>query len=498
MKAYKFLFLFLSLLLVGACSEDTIDNIGRGTITGRVVHEGSNQPVENVKISTNPNSSTVFTDSDGYFVIENVPADDYSVQAKKDGLLTKFEAATVLSNAEVNVIFEMSPESASNKAPKAPTGIYPEDNAQNVDVTVDFAWRSSDPDQDSLAYVLELRNDMNDDVMRYSGIRDTTYTVEGLQYGYKYFWQVKVSDSINDPVLSPVYSFETIEDASRRYLFVKKINGNSVIFAAGDAGVEYQLTSSNQNSFRPRRNPASNKIAFLRNVGGQTQLFTMDPDGSGQQQITSAIPVNGFNLNKIGFSWAQDGAALVYPNFSKLYQVNATGGGTKLLYQTPDGKFITDVDVSKDDSMMAVLTNSSNGYNASIYTLNMSGQRLQTIVDNVQGALGGIDISVDKKKLLYTRDLSGYESEDYRQLDTSIFLYDFATGESTNVSYDKDNGTNDLDPRFSPNEADIIFVNTSNDGVSQKNILESSLQDLADGTVGRTELFQDAMMPDWE
>ena len=59
---------------------------------------------------------------------------------------------------------------------------------------------------------------------------------------------------------------------------------------------------------------------------------------------------------------------------------------------------------------------------------------------------------------------------------------------------EKESGTNDLDPRFSPNEANIIFVNTSNDGISQKNITKTNLS----GNLQRIILFQDAAMPDWE
>ena len=61
------------------------------------------------------------------------------------------------------------------------------------------------------------------------------------------------------------------------------------------------------------------------------------------------------------------------------------------------------------------------------------------------------------------------------------------------LSDQKVDGTNDLDPRFSPNEASVIFVNTSNDGISQSNIVK---QILAGGS--RTELFSNSTMPDWE
>src|SRR5690606_27789444 len=111
--------LLLALLFLG-CSEDTIDNLGLGTITGTVVSQGSNEPIENVRISTTPTSSTVFTDENGYFEIKNIPENEYSIQAKKEGLLTRFEGATVIANSEVNVIFEMSTEDENNLQPSTP------------------------------------------------------------------------------------------------------------------------------------------------------------------------------------------------------------------------------------------------------------------------------------------------------------------------------------------------------------------------------------------
>lgn len=58
---------------------------------------------------------------------------------------------------------------------------------------------------------------------------------------------------------------------------------------------------------------------------------------------------------------------------------------------------------------------------------------------------------------------------------------------------EKPDGSNDVDPRFSPNDAEVIFTNTSNDGISVKNVLKITLQDNT-----RTTLFTNAEMPDWE
>ena len=128
-----------------------------------------------------------------------------------------------------------------------------------------------------------------------------------------------------------------------------------------------------------------------------------------------------------------------------------------------------------------------------IFTIDMSGNLVDTVLSGVLGAAGGLNISVDNKLLLYTYDVSEYENADNRQLDTRIFVYEFSTTIATDVSEDKVAGTNDLDPRFSPNEAEVLFVNTSNDGISTKSIYRMGI-DNSD----RTELFIDAIMPDWE
>jgi hypothetical protein len=131
----------------------------------------------------------------------------------------------------------------------------------------------------------------------------------------------------------------------------------------------------------------------------------------------------------------------------------------------------------------------------------MNGNKLTSVLSGVNGAAGGLNLSVDSKMLLYTYDISEFESSTYRQLDSRMFIYYFDMDTKVDISEDKIDGTIDLDPRFSPNEAKIIFVNTSNDGISQKNIFTQSL-DNDDSTGGnnynREEKFTNAIMPDWE
>ena len=491
---FKYISLSLLLFLFVNCSEDKISLTGEGTITGIVVTIGDNTPLENVKISTNPSTSIVFTDAQGNFLIENVPVEDYSVQAEKVDYLTQFEGITITDNATVNVIFEMDIETANNRPPDSPVLITPENNAIDQEVEVELFWSGSDPEDDDLTYSLEILNDQNSEVLEFTNLTDTTYTVSGLQYGLKYFWQVSASDDINEPTYSDIFTFETLPFPNNRYFFVRKIDGNNVIFSADDEGNEIQLTSSSSNSWRPRKAENLNKIAFLRTNGGETHIYTMNLDGSDVFQVTNSVPVSGFNLEELDFSWRNNDVRILFPSFDKLYQIAPNGGAQIQIHQTTDGNFISEVDWNQQTSSIALKTNNSVGYNVSIYTINTSGVIQDVVLENVTGAAGGLDYSFDGSKLLYTYDITGNENTEYRQLDTNMFVYDFNTMAALNVSDGKVAGTNDLDARFSPSEAQLIFVNTSNDGVSQNDVYTMDI-----GSASSREVFlEDAKMPDWK
>lgn len=492
--SFKYIFLSFVLMFFINCSEDKITLTGKGTITGIAVSVGDFEPLENVKVSTNPFSSIVFTDSNGNFEIPEVPINDYSIQAEKDGYLTQFEGITVLDESTINVVFEMNLATSTNKAPNMPVLSTPSNNAIDQAIDVQLLWSGSDPDNDILSYSIEILNDENSEVLEFTNISDTTYTVSGLHYGLKYFWQVAASDNINEPTLSEIFTFETLPFPNNRYFFVRKINGNNVIFSGDDEGNEIQLTSANSNSWRPRKGTNANKIAFLRTNGGQTHLYTMNLNGSDVFQVSSNVPVSGFNPEEIDFTWADSDSSIYYPSFNKLFRISPNGAGLTQVHQTSNGNFITEIDWNQQSSRIALKTNNNAGYEAQIYTINTSGVLQDSILDGINGAVGGLDFSFDGTKLLYTYDVSTSENSDYRQLDSNMFIYNFSTMVSTNVSAGKDPGTNDLDARFSPSEAELIFVNTSNDGVSQNDVFTMTI----DEPGSRSALFENAKMPDWK
>ena len=495
----KYAVFYCMLLLVISCNEDPISEFGTGTITGKVVTEGENLPLENVKISSNPVSNTVFTDSDGNFTITDVEEGQYSVQAELDGYITAFEASQVEEGRVNNIVFELEVSTVNNQSPLAPELISPADTSKDVATEVTFLWTSGANDDDDLNYILELRNVNENTLERYENITDTTFTISDLSRGTSYVWQITVSDAINQPVRSENFQFSTLGYSSKDFHFTRIVNSNAQIISSNENGSEQiPLTASSQNSFRPRKNSEIGKIAFLRTVGGNTHLFTMNLDGSGQRQLTQDVPVNGFRISDLDFTWAQNGSKLYYPHFDKLYSINFDGSGRTQIYKTEDGSFISEVAATDfDDNLIVLKTNNNLGYDAKIFTVNLSSQTMGDIIlQNQSGAAGGLDIDANASRVIFTRDTSGSENDSYRIFSSRIYVYDLNTKATTQVVTNTPAGKNDLDPSFSPSEGSVIFTRVSNNTTA---IPEVYRMEFASSSTNPVQLlFTNASMPDWE
>ncbi|PCH99403.1 MAG: hypothetical protein COB81_11275 [Flavobacteriaceae bacterium] len=498
MKNFFVCNLLVTILMLSACKDDPIEMGGQGKLTGKVVEDLTFLPVENAKITVSSINTTGFSDAEGNFVFEEVSVGDYSVSAKKDGFVTQFEPATVTINSTTNVVFELLVETALNSPPSTPTLLSPENLSDLLDLEVLFSWQSSDPEEDSILYRLEVGNDRNNEIIEIKDLTDTIYTINNLFFGTKYFWQVGVSDGVNAEVLSSVFSFTTKPVPFNRLLFVKNENLLSGVFSAvidenNELVDEFKVSLDGENSWRPRKNPVNNTLAYLSFVNNTAHIFIMNTDGSNKRQVTSEKPIVGFDYNELDFSWSPDGGSLIYPNYDKLYKINSNGTELELLYSTDNGNFISECTWNASLDKIAIKTNDFNGYQVEIYTIDLSGSIIDVVLTGVAGAAGGLDFSVQGDKLIYTYDISGFENASYRQLDSHVFLYDLNTKISIDLSENKPSGTNDLDPRFSADGSGIIFVNASNDGVSDNYIYTSKLN-----ANSRTLIISKASMPDWE
>ncbi|MEJ2495684.1 MAG: hypothetical protein P8Y79_15305, partial [Ignavibacteriaceae bacterium] len=261
-----------------------------------------------------------------------------------------------------------------------------------------------------------------------SDITDTTISVENLKYNTTYFWQVTVKDG-EATTNSNIWSFTTMLAPDNPFLFASWKDGNYEIYSSDTTdNSTIRLTNNSFRDWYPRLSPNKLQIAFISDEQVDPQIFTMDIDGSDIFRVTN-IPVAGYHNNGIGFSWSPDGGQLIYPNYDKLYKINQSGASLTQIATAPPDRHFRETDWSASTNKIVALTIGEKPY------------------------------------------------------DSEIYLMD---------SINKPTGTNDLQPRFSPDGANIIFINTSN-------VLGSTAYIWVMTVNGsdRWKIINNAIMPDW-
>jgi hypothetical protein len=65
-----------------------------------------------------------------------------------------------------------------------------------------------------------------------------------------------------------------------------------------------------------------------------------------------SVPIAEFGFHC--YSWNTSGSQIIYPYFDKLYRINNDGSGLTKIYQTSNGKFISECDWSNDGAKIAL------------------------------------------------------------------------------------------------------------------------------------------------
>ncbi len=138
--------------MLTACTEDTIQPDIFGTLTGQVLLEGTNTPLADAVVSTNPATTQVVTDAQGRFSFDEIEAGTYTVRAEKSGYVAAVETATILENRESAVIINMTVKEAENTPPSTPENIAPANGTTDLDISITLQWSASDVDEDALSF----------------------------------------------------------------------------------------------------------------------------------------------------------------------------------------------------------------------------------------------------------------------------------------------------------------------------------------------------------
>lgn len=505
---FKFVLAFVLSMLVVSCNENTITPVTYGSISGVVLAPDGKTPVQGASVQTNPATSAIATDSAGAFTLTNITSGSYTVTASKNGYASSSVSVNVTSGKTVQAVIFLS--SSAGAAPAAPTNPAPTDQASGVPLSVTLSWHNPSQSQgiaDTTRYDVYMYKSGSDvPSLVASNITDTNTTVSGLKVNTTYFWQVSAWTTSDTNISnSNIWSFTTISVPNNDIAFAREVNGNYQVFTCDTAGNNaIQLTDDNSRDWWPRFNPLHNIVAYTSDEYVEPQIFTMNLDGSNVFQVTTT-GVSGYGNYGIGFSWSPDGASLLYAHNDRLYSVNADGSGLKLIATAPAGTNFSECSYSPQGNRIVALVVGPNVYGGEIYTMNSDGSNMALLVTASPGMTADPSFSPDGQSVLYTHDISGYEDSTGREMDADIFEINLSTRQSVNLSvntsYAGDNkpaGTNDLNPRYSPNGAYIIFENGSNTPNSTKNIWMMNSDANGSNDNSRHEIVSNGVMPDWK
>ena len=499
----KYLLLLASWLLLVGCTDTTVEPTRYGSLSGTVLDARSGQPLANVTITTNPATSSYLTDAKGQFFVAQMPAGTVSFTARKTDYNDQTTNLTVAEGQTQTVSVLLTKPTASSP-PNAPNRPSPADGATNQPTQLTLSWHPVQAAKsDSLRYTVSLYESGNlNQRSLLTNSRDTTVLVTGLRYATTYFWQVTVTNNSGSgtSARAPVWRFQTMDFPDNRILFVRVTGTNSDIFSSGLTGDNLaQLTTEATTETAPQLSPNRDLIAYCSNATGQYQLYTMNRDGSNQRRITT-LSVEGYNNAGVGYRWSPDGAQLIYAHYNQLYRINRDGTGLTLLATAPADRHFRECDwTAQNGGRLIVQTVGVNVFDAELYLLNTDGSNATLLVGNLPGRLDSPSFSVDGTRVLYTRDVAGFNGVNGRQLDTHIFTQRLDGTSLLDVSINSGNiipkivGTNDSNPRYSPDGFSIIYVNQVNDNLTPGDVWTIEINGM-----NRKKQFSNATLPDWK
>jgi TolB protein len=473
-----------------ACNENTVDPVFYGSLEGTVTFKSSGMPAPGVEITTVPATTSINTDDQGHFSLADIPTGEYSVVAKYEGYrnATVKVAVTRNNTTTANLVLE-----ADASAPNTPQVSFPAQGAQNIARAVTLKWSIEEKNDDALTFdVVLFESNSATPLLDLKDKSDTLVNVTDLKFNTTYFWQVNAKNTAGTITHGPLWHFKTLPFPDNRYVFSSQRDGNYEIYSSDENGSSLaRLTFSDKDQAYPRFSSDRSAIAYVENTNLEYHIYIMNRDGSAPIKVTT-LPVAGNHNDGRGFCWSPDNGKLLYSHYDKLYTIDRNGSNLTLIATAPAGRNFRSCDWTAVGNRIVVETVGVLPYQTEIRLIDLVNATNDEIIGDEPGTLQSPSFSVDGNVILFTRDVSGFESADGRQLDSRPFSYNIATTTRTDLSKDKLAGTNDLHPRYSPDGAKIIFENRNNDGSGAPAVF---FFDISKNQ--RSKLFDNAGMPDW-
>ena len=192
------------------------------------------------------------------------------------------------------------------------------------------------------------------------------------------------------------------------------------------------------------------KIAFLCNESGSSQLWEMNPDGTGRKRLSD------YDKDIEGFAFSPDEKKVLF--ISQVKTVNSTADKYPDLDKAT-GVIITDLMYKHWDEWVTTVPHP--------FVADFDGESISNPVDMMEGELkpfGGIEQlawNITSDKIAYTsRKKTGKEYA--ISTNSDIYVYDLNTKQTTNIT--EENKGYDTNPTYSPDGKSIAWLSMERDG----------------------------------
>ena len=279
----------------------------------------------------------------------------------------------------------------------------------------------------------------------------------------------KVNPVIENEIMSPevLYSFGRIGDVAvspDRSRFIYQVTyvsiplnkTNSELFVMNSDGTgKKQLTITNNRESNPVWINNGQKIAFLGNETGSSQIWSMNPDGGGMTQISNIE--GGIN----GFSFSPDGKKVL---FVKDVKSIVTAPDRYADLPQASGRIVDDLMYKHWDHWVESVPHP--------FVADLNGSNLSNIIDIMEGEpyesplapFGGIEQlawSPDSKTIAYTSKKK--VGKEYAiSTNSDVYFYNVETGKTKNVT--EGMMGYDINPQFSPDGTLLAWQSMERDG----------------------------------
>ena len=463
---------FLTLFyILSSCEKEKIDTTTYGTIKGQVLDADSGEedtytPIEGAIITTTPASSSVITNSEGKFTITNIPTGEVVVFINKQDYTQNNTTINVKENQTTQMVVHISKDDRKSTVEFLLNSPMQESINQEINIELAWALQSKVKFNDTIfdLYLIESNNATE---LIAENLVDSNFKLSDLKYETTYFWQIDLKEEADGSVIKkgPIWSFRTKNFPDFPIVYSKKNNGVFNLYGVGfdNDTIPVNLTEEEPSSnWMPLYNTSKSKIAFSTNRTLDSQIYLMDKNGTNSRAVTKLANM-GYHNQGVGFCWSNEDTRILYSNFDKLYSININGTGLKLISIAPAGRHYRKVDWNQHLSKIIVQTIGSKIYDSEISIMDHDGSNFTELVANTDGREDSPSFYADGSKYIYTHDAKGFQDESGRQLDSRIYMRNIdGSGDIIDLSIDKPAGTNDINPRFSPNGSKIIFENIDN------------------------------------